>query len=154
MQVRACITALFILLTACGGSQAQSGSTASDDGAGSTATAGADGTTPAPPGGSPGSGTLSGTVSFVGTPCPQPKGPPCDGVYPNYEVVVYAADGTTEVARTRAGADGTFSLDLPEGRYAIFTQAGPMEKDRARTDVTVSRDALARVSLRVDTGVR
>jgi hypothetical protein len=154
MQVRACITSLFILLTACGGSQAQSGSTTSGDGAGPTASGGDDRVPTTPPGGSPGSGTLSGTVSFVGTPCPQPKGPPCDGAYPNYEVVVYAADGTTEVSRTRTGADGTFSLDLPEGRYAIFTQAGPMEKDRARTDVTVSRDALAQVSLRVDTGVR
>jgi hypothetical protein len=29
-----------------------------------------------------------------------------------------------------------------------------MEKDRARADVTVSRDAVSRTSLQVDTGIR
>lgn len=145
--------ALLVLASACGGSQTDAAAPSEAGTAGPSEPGG--GTVPTtPPGGNPGTGTLSGTVSFVGTPCPQPKGPPCDGAYPSYEVVVYAADGTTEVARTRTGTDGTFSLDLPEGKYAIFTQAGPMEKDRARTDVTVSRDALAKVALRVDTGVR
>jgi hypothetical protein len=36
----------------------------------------------------------------------------------------------------------------------IFTQAGPMEKDRARTEVNVGRDALTQVELRVDSGIR
>lgn len=69
-------------------------------------------------------------------------------------MVVFAADGTTEVARARTGADGSFDLTLREGDYVIFTQAGPMEKDRARTDVHVGRDALKQVELRVDTGIR
>ncbi|HEU0036152.1 MAG TPA: hypothetical protein VFQ53_36315 [Kofleriaceae bacterium] len=106
-----------------------------------------------PPGGAA-TGTLTGTVSFVGTPCEEPKGPPCDGAMPNYEVVVYAADGTTVAGKAKTGADGTFSLDLPAGTYVIFTQAGIKDTDRARQDVTVSRDALAKVELRVDTGVR
>ena len=107
-----------------------------------------------PPGGTAATGTLSGSVSFVGTPCPEPKGPPCDGSYPNYEVVIYAADGTTEVGRTKTGADGKFSLSLPAGKYVIFTQSGLQATDRAKSEVTVSRDALATVDLRVDTGVR
>ena len=138
MLVRSVIATLLFGLVACGGAQQAPGT--------------AGGTTP--PGGGAGAGTLTGSVTFVGTPCAQPSGPPCDGPYPDYEVVVYASDGTTEVGRTRTGADGTFSIDLPAGAYAIFTQAGLQPSDRARTDVSVSRDALTQTALRVDTGVR
>src|SRR4051812_49399188 len=77
-----------------------------------------------PPGGNPGGGTLTGTVAFVGSPCPTPNGPPCDGPYPNYEVVVYTSDGTTVAGKTTTKADGTFSLELPPGKYVVFTQSG------------------------------
>jgi hypothetical protein len=107
-----------------------------------------------PPGGANASGTLSGSVSFVGTPCPEPGPPPCDGAYPDYEVIVYAADGTTIAGKAKTGADGKFTLDLAPGAYVIFTQAGPMPDNKQRTEVTVSRDALATVTLSVDTGVR
>ena len=99
-------------------------------------------------------GTLAGKVTFVGTPCPQPSGPPCDGPYPGYKLVVYAEDGTTVAGETVTAADGTFTLSLPEGKYVIFTQAGLGENDRRRTDVAVARDAVATVDLSVDTGVR
>ncbi|HUS29504.1 MAG TPA: hypothetical protein VMZ53_13420, partial [Kofleriaceae bacterium] len=89
-----------------------------------------------------------------GTPCPTPTGPPCDGAYPNYEVVVYAEDGSTVAGKATTGSDGTFSLDLPPGKYVVFTQAGLQATDRQRTDVVISRDALAKVELRVDTGIR
>ena len=148
MSVRAMIAAVVLGLAACGGAQPADESTTGAVAPGP----GPGGTTP--PGGGTGSGTLSGSVGFVGTPCAQPSAPPCDGPYPDYEVVVYAADGTTEVARTTTGADGTFSIDLPAGNYAIFTQAGLRPTDRARTDVVVNRDALTRTELRVDTGVR
>lgn len=99
-------------------------------------------------------GTLSGTVSFVGTPCPEPKGPPCDGVYPGYDVVVRTKDGKTVVGKVTSGVDGTFAIDLPAGAYVILTQAGLTEADQRRNEVTVSRDALAKVALQIDTGVR
>ncbi len=144
MGIRAFITAVLLSLAACGGSREAAPPAAS----GETAT------TTTPPGGNPGQGTLNGRVTFVGTPCPQSSGPPCDGPYPNYEVVVFAADGVTEVARTRTGPEGIFDLALNEGDYVIYTQAGPSPSNRARTAVHVGRDALAQVTLRVDTGVR
>ena len=107
-----------------------------------------------PPGGVAATGTLTGTVSFTGTPCPEPKGPPCDGAYPNYEVVVYAEDGTTVVTKTTTDASGKYTLSLPAGKYVIFTQAGLKETDRARSEITISRDALSTIDLRVDTGIR
>ena len=106
-----------------------------------------------PPGGAA-SGTLSGTVGFVGKPCPEPGPPPCDGPYADYEVVVYAADGATVAGKAKTGADGTFTLGLPAGTYVIFTQTGPMPDNKKRTEVTVSRDALSTLALSVDPGVR
>ena len=144
MQVRVLITAVLLALGACGGAQEEPASPTRSGGALATT----------PPGGSPGEGTLNGKVTFVGKPCQQASGPPCDGPYPGYEVVVFAADGITEVARTRTGPDGIFDLTLKEGDYVIYTQAGPMASNRARTAVHVARDALAQVALRVDTGVR
>lgn len=107
-----------------------------------------------PPGGAAASGTLTGSVSFVGKPCPEPGPPPCDGAYPDYEVIVYAADGTTVAGKAKTGPDGKFTLDLPAGTYVIVTQAGPTADDQKRTEVTVNRDAMATVTLAVDTGVR
>ncbi|MEO8699555.1 MAG: hypothetical protein ABI867_05900 [Kofleriaceae bacterium] len=106
-----------------------------------------------PPGGTKATGTLTGTVAFVGTPCPEPKGPPCDGVYPNYEVVVLDAQGK-EAGKATTQADGTFSLDLPAGKYVIETPAGPAATAKQRTEVEVARDAMAKVELKIDTGVR
>ena len=107
-----------------------------------------------PPGGAAASGTLSGTVGFVGKPCPDPGPPPCDGAYPDYEVIVYAADGKAVAGKAKTGADGKFTLGLPAGTYVIFTPAGPAPSSPKRTEVTVNRDALSEVTLSVDTGVR
>jgi hypothetical protein len=128
MLLRSMIATLF-LIAACGAQQ-ESPDNASTEGAAPVGAGDGAGAT-TPPGGAKTEGTLSGTVNFVGKPCPQPSGPPCDGPYPDYQVVIYAADGTTEVARTRTGADGVYS-----------------------TDVQVSRDALSKTDLRVDTGIR
>jgi hypothetical protein len=106
-----------------------------------------------PPGGAA-AGTLSGTVGFVGKPCPDPGPPPCDGAYPDYEVIVYAADGKAVAGKAKTGADGKFTLGLPAGTYVIFTPAGPAPGSPKRTEVTVNRDALSEVTLSVDTGVR
>lgn len=104
------------------------------------------------PGGPNAAGTLSGTVHFVGTPCSDPGPPPCDGPYADYEVVVYATDGTTVAGKAKTSAEGAFSLDLPAGMYVLLTPAGITEQQR--TEVVISRDALAKVELRVDTGIR
>ena len=58
------------------------------------------------------------------------------------------------VARTKTDASGKYSVTLPAGKYVIYTQAGIKETDRAKSEVTVSRDALSTIDLRVDTGVR
>jgi len=54
-------------------------------------------------------GFLEGTVTFIGTPCSEKINhsvPPCDGIYPNYEVIVYKTDGKTIVAKTISDENG------------------------------------------------
>lgn len=109
---------------------------------------------PAPPGGADAPGTLTGSVHFIGTPCPAPAEPPCDGPMRGYDVSVLAADGTTVVTTVTTGDDGTFTVELPAGDYVIVTPAGPMPTDQKRNAVTVAHDALAHLDLVVDTGVR
>ncbi len=76
-------------------------------------------------------GTLEGTVYYLGIACtPQTysgmeiKIPPCNGPYPNYEIVIYNEDGTTEIAKTVSSKDGRYHLSLDPGHYIIYTPRG------------------------------
>jgi hypothetical protein len=104
-------------------------------------------TTPAP------SGTLTGSVHFVGTPCEQPA-PGCDGPMTGYEVVVRSKDAKSIIATTKTDSTGHFAIALPAGEYTILTAAGMMKDDQQRTDVIVAAGGSIAVDLRVDTGVR
>lgn len=99
----------------------------------------------------PKSGTLTGMVTMVGTACKDPM-PGCEGPAADYEVVLFAKDGTTIVAKAKTDAEGKYSLDVPSGEYTILTPAGPT--DKARNDIAVTGDAPAKLDLRIDTGVR
>ena len=104
-------------------------------------------------------GTLYGTVSFVGVPCAPGKGkvPPCDGPYPDYEVVVYRA-GTSEIAvRTRTDLDGRYEVRLPPGNYILRSPAGGLPMKQQVEESRPSRvDAGGRtqLDLHIDTGIR
>ncbi|KPK75054.1 MAG: hypothetical protein AMS25_18655 [Gemmatimonas sp. SM23_52] len=103
-----------------------------------------------------GMGALAGTVYFVGLPCRliSPSRPPCDGPYPDYEVVVYESDGVTEAARTRSDERGRYFVALEPGDYVIFTPAGLAARFRNPNTATVLAGKLTRLDLVVDTGIR
>ena len=112
---------------------------------------------PTPPGGADAKGTLTGTVKQVGGPACATPAPECaddNKVAANYEVTIYQPDGTTVADKTTTGADGTFSVDLPPGKYLILTPGGMPGQPEARTEVEVSRDALSKVELSLDNGPR
>ncbi|UCC48556.1 MAG: hypothetical protein JSV41_14040 [Gemmatimonadota bacterium] len=101
-------------------------------------------------------GALAGTVYLVGLPCRliSPARPPCDGLYPDYEVVVYESDGVTEAARTRSDERGRYFVALDPGDYVIFTPNGLGERFRQPNEATVVAGAVTRLDLVVDTGIR
>lgn len=96
--------------------------------------------------------TLGGKVHAVGTPCNQP-GPGCDGPAVDYEVIVLAKDGTTQIAKVKTDATGAYTVALPGGEYTVITPAGPNGQTR-RNDVAVVAGATATLDLDLDTGVR
>lgn len=109
---------------------------------------------PQPPGGADATGTLTGTIQSIGPACAPSSAGSCDNPMAGYEITILASDGTTAVTTVKTGDDGTYSVELPPGNYVLLTHSGLRLTDEVRTNVTVSRDALARVDLTVDTGVR
>jgi hypothetical protein len=108
-------------------------------------------------GGSAGTlGVLLGDVHFIGVPCPliYPPRPPCDGPYPDYEVIVLHADGTTDAARTRSDSVGVYRVALPAGEYVILTPRGIDPSIRRRNEARVVAGDTTRLDLVVDTGIR
>jgi len=106
-----------------------------------------------------GMGTLFGTVSFVGVPCAPGRGkvPPCDGPYPDYEVVVYKA-GTSEIAaRTRTDMNGHYEVKLPPGNYNLRSAADGLPMKQPVEESSPSRiddGGRTRLDLHIDTGIR
>ncbi|MGI0027452.1 MAG: carboxypeptidase-like regulatory domain-containing protein [Nitrosopumilaceae archaeon] len=68
------------------------------------------------------SGTLSGNVFAFGGPACDPRDPSCNHLLsPHYAVKVYAVDGTTIVGTTFSDANGHYSIQLPAGKYVLYT---------------------------------
>ena len=66
-------------------------------------------------------GIVKGSVYFVGKPCPSSRvGPPCDGPYPNYEVIIYEKDEKNIVNKIMTDDQGNFETQLPVGNYLVF----------------------------------
>jgi hypothetical protein len=108
-----------------------------------------------------GKGFLEGTVMFIGLPCPpeelngrEPRVPPCDGPYPNYEITVYQTDGKTIVAKGISDANGHYEISLNAGNYLIYTPSGLSQNDVKANRVTIVEGETTKLDLVVDTGVR
>lgn len=102
------------------------------------------------------SGVLEGTVVFVGTPCQISKlqVPPCNGSYPNYEVIIYDARGKEPVAQTVTDEEGNYSLQLEPGRYMVYSQNGLGDDDIAIHRVNIKSGETTNLNLSIDTGIR
>lgn len=108
---------------------------------------------------STGSGSLKGRVYFKGSPCnPRTdiKVPPCDGLYPNYEIVVYTADGKNIVSKTKTDKNGNYTMLLMPGNYIIYTKAGISSSGlNTRTNNFIIKvDKMTILNLLIDTGMR
>jgi hypothetical protein len=106
-----------------------------------------------------GSGILKGRVYFKGLPC-NPKAnikvPSCDGLYPNYEIVAYTADGKTIVSKTKTDKNGNYTMVLIPGNYIIYTTAGISSSGlNTRTNnFIIEVDKMTVLNLLIDTGMR
>jgi hypothetical protein len=106
-----------------------------------------------------GQGMLTGTVIFSGVPCAPGMGtvPPCDGPYPDYEVIVYKKDGKTVAAKTRTDKDGRFSISLSEGDYLLYSKKfRTMERKSldAPHTVIIRQGKTEHLDMIIDTGIK
>lgn len=69
-------------------------------------------------------GVLEGVVHFSGVACAPDriKTPPCDGPYPDYDVIVYDKEGKIAIAKTRTDQNGYYQIILNEGTYILYVQ--------------------------------
>jgi hypothetical protein len=100
---------------------------------------------------------LEGNVYFRGNPCPPSAfstTPPCSGLYPNYEIVIYSEDGKTVASKAKTDANGNFKTLLNTGNYIIKTRAGPSSTDVKSTQFTITKCDITQLgTLVVDTGL-
>lgn len=103
-----------------------------------------------------GHGLLTGTATFMGVPCPPDgmKVPPCDGPYPDYEVIVYAVDGKTVVARTLTDKNGRFRVELPEGDYVVYAIGFERRTLHIPNHIDIKAGKTVQLDINIDTGIR
>ena len=104
-----------------------------------------------------GSGTVEGTVFFIGAPCNPNQGynkvPPCDGPYPNYEVILYKEDRTTVAGKVTTDQEGKFRLILDAGTY-YFLFNGSLDSKKRELLIVVKENSITRQDITIDNGVR
>ena len=99
---------------------------------------------------------VEGTVYFVGKPCPSTMtGPPCDGSYPNYEVIIYEIDGKTVAHRTITDDKGNFEAQLLPGDYIVFGK-NPRFNTIEETPIqfTIEPEKIKSIEISINEGIR
>jgi len=101
-------------------------------------------------------GGVEGIVYFVGKPCPPSRiGPPCDGPYPNYEVVIYEMDGKTVVHRTITDDKGNFEVQLPVGDYLVLEiDFGLNQIEEIPIVFSIEPEKIKNIKISIDKGIR
>ena len=101
-------------------------------------------------------GVVEGVVYFVGKPCPPSKvGPPCDGPYPNYEVIIYEDDGKSIVDKIMTDDQGNFEIQLSVGDYLVFGKNLDFNKVKEIPIMfTIEPDKRKNIEILINQGIR
>ena len=85
----------------------------------------------------------------------QPEPTPGPEVYASRQIVIYASDGQTEVARVQIDSQGNYRIELPVGTYVVdINHAGTdMAKELPQT-VEIVAGQVTRLDVDIDTGIR
>ena len=104
-------------------------------------------------------GTLQGHVNIgplqpvVRVDEPTPVVPP--EAYAARQIVIYAADGQTEIARIQIGPDGNYDVALPPGTYVIdLTRSGIDTSKNLPAKVQIEAGQTKTLDVEIDTGIR
>ncbi len=105
------------------------------------------------------SGTLEGHVAIgpltpvqragVAEPTPSPE------MYAQYEILIYAEDGRTEVARARINSNGDYRATLGVGTYVVNINRQEISHGiDLPQKVTIVDRQVTRLDIQIDTGIR
>ena len=115
--------------------------------------------TPTPsPSATPDTATIEGKVT-VGPICPAEKlNSPCPvppTAYTSRQIILYAADGKTELKRMNFNPDGTYQFEVQPGTYVLNTPQQKIggAKDLPKT-ITVISGETSEYDFSIDTGIR
>ena len=85
----------------------------------------------------------------------EPEPTPGPEVYASRQIVIYASDGQTEVARVQIDGKGNYRVELPVGTYVVdINHVGiDMAKELPKT-VEIKAGEVTRLDVEIDTGIR
>jgi len=97
--------------------------------------------------------TIGPLVPVVQEGVPEPT--PGPEVYASRQIVIYASDGQTEVARVQIDGKGNYRVELPVGTYVVdINHVGiDMAKELPKT-VEIVGGQTTRLDVEIDTGIR
>ena len=107
------------------------------------------------------SGILEGVVS-IGPLCPVETDPPQSECQPTaetflaYPVSVWSSNGKTKIRQINPELDGSYSTDLPQGRYMIKLETGDFGPGSSNlpAKVLIQPDDTTFFNVDIDTGIR
>lgn len=104
-------------------------------------------------------GTLQGRVAIgplqpvVRADEPTPVVPP--EVYAARQIVIYTADGQTQITRVPIGPDGTYQVALRAGSYVVDINRGGMDSSKdLPANVQIVAGQTTTLDVEIDTGIR
>jgi hypothetical protein len=104
-------------------------------------------------------GTLQGQVT-IGPLSPvsregMPDPTPAPEVYAAREIVIYARDGRTEVARAQIDASGTYQVTLPVGTYVVDINRVGIDRGKGLPQtIEILSQQVTVLDVEIDTGIR
>jgi hypothetical protein len=85
----------------------------------------------------------------------EPEPTPAPEVYASRQIVIYAADGQTEVTRVQIDGQGNYQVGLPVGTYVVdINRAGIDRGIGLPATVQIEANEVTRLDVDIDTGIR
>jgi len=104
-------------------------------------------------------GILKGKVT-IGPLCPverippDPNCQPTEATYKAWQITVYAPDKKTKIVQINPNLDGSYQIELPEGKYLVDFEQEHAFSRSLPTTVIIKKDEIKILNIDIDTGIR